>query len=129
VLFEKHFISIRGRYICWWTINPRVYHPFSNQCFNIRIIYKIYLLLQLRSLNNVITCIIKAMINLPDNISQFDSSIEVLWFLLLRKTFTIFWFPIVWLWAYLVTYLGDSYSRRAPCAINYISTFLLFFGN
>jgi hypothetical protein len=22
-----------GRYICWWTITSRVYHPLSNQCF------------------------------------------------------------------------------------------------
>jgi len=28
-----------GRYLCWWTINPRGYHPPSSQCFGTDVVY------------------------------------------------------------------------------------------
>jgi hypothetical protein len=28
-----------GRYFCWWTISPRVYHPPSSQCFGTDMVY------------------------------------------------------------------------------------------
>ena len=42
-LFQKHFLPTKFdiyvllrslfRYLCWWIISPRVYHPPSSQCF------------------------------------------------------------------------------------------------
>jgi len=42
-LFQKRVVRTKfdiyvlllslGRYLCWWTISPRGYHPPSSQCF------------------------------------------------------------------------------------------------
>jgi hypothetical protein len=42
-LFQKYDVSTKfdiyllllslGRYLCWWTISPRGYHPSSSQCY------------------------------------------------------------------------------------------------
>ena len=28
-----------GRYLCWWTISPRGYHPPRSQCFDTDMVY------------------------------------------------------------------------------------------
>ena len=32
-LIYTFLLILLGRYICWWTIIPRGYHPHSSQCF------------------------------------------------------------------------------------------------
>jgi len=34
------------RYLCWWTISPRWYHPPDSQCFGIDMVCCMYLLLK-----------------------------------------------------------------------------------
>ena len=37
--YHTYFLLSVGRYICWWTINPRGYHPPSSQCFGTGMVY------------------------------------------------------------------------------------------
>jgi len=43
-LYISVSITITGRYLCWWTISPRVYYPPSSQ---IDMIYKMYIYIEL----------------------------------------------------------------------------------
>jgi hypothetical protein len=38
-----------SRYLCWWIISARGYHPPSRQCVGTDMVYKIYLLLKFTS--------------------------------------------------------------------------------
>ena len=50
-LISTFLLLSQGRYLCWWTIRPRVYHLPSGQCFGTVMVYYIW---NLHFLNNVI---------------------------------------------------------------------------
>jgi len=45
-MISTFLLLLLGRYLCWWTISPRGYHPPSNQCFGTHMIYLIHMLLK-----------------------------------------------------------------------------------
>jgi hypothetical protein len=40
------YAQSRNRYLCWWTVSPRGYHPPNSQCFPTDMVYNIYLSLK-----------------------------------------------------------------------------------
>ena len=129
------FLSL-GRYLCWWTISPWLYHQSSSQCFyhwvdtsaggllvpgciispvvsvsGLILFIKYVCHWHLQFLNHVI--IIKTKVLLPQTyltLADVGGTVQSFRFLAL-KDFKLFGFLIFWFWEYLMKVIPEK--RRA----------------